>query len=190
MFIARSVASGQLLDYKFSDSYKHMPTLSGRAKVLHEKAYTEETYQKYCDTSDTFHGCDEREPFVLAPAFCHRPDHDVESIYWVLFYTLIRALPRVPSSSTKVDLKPYWKANEIFRNLVIDDSDQDTRDLLFNRNFRGIAKILDPKLAPLSQMLVDMGDQIQPSMVTFPRFRSKTTFTRQCGGRYSSKLSK
>lgn len=161
MFIARSIASKRPRTGKSAKAYKHMPTLSGKAKLLYEKAYGQETYKQYCDASDTFHGREKPKSVLQAPDFFHRPDHDVESIFWVLFLTLIRAQPCI--TSTEIDLRPYWKTDEIFRNHIIDDDDQsDTRDVLFDRDIGDIQAILDPQLAALSQMLVDMGEQIMP----------------------------
>lgn len=140
-----------------------MPTLSGDAKRAYVRAYGQYEYNRYCDDPGTFHGStgppdpDELPPFE----FCHRPDHDVESIFWVLLATLLRAQPFERTKDP--NLKPFWAANESFLDHVIQKGVSiDSRDHLLVNSKPDMELILDPKLAPLSQMLADMAAHVLP----------------------------
>ncbi|CAL1717158.1 unnamed protein product [Somion occarium] len=89
-YIARAVASGKLLTGKSSRNFTKMPTLSTEAKGLYIAAFGQATYEYYLD-DDTFHGGKIRTS--APPAFLHRPDHDVESLFWLLVACLILAKP-------------------------------------------------------------------------------------------------
>ena len=72
-----------------------MPTLDGQAKEKYIKAYGAETYNQWCDI-DGKHGG--KAPVgdinnVEMPSFTHKPCHDVESTYWTLLYSLVKAHP-------------------------------------------------------------------------------------------------
>ncbi|TBU63616.1 hypothetical protein BD310DRAFT_916793 [Dichomitus squalens] len=101
LFIARSVSIG--LFYIDSDALKGkpMPRLTGDALYLYATAYGQERYDRYNDEpgSPKCHGGlppsldpddfdDKRKP-----RFFHRPEHDVESVYWTMVYALLRAQP-------------------------------------------------------------------------------------------------
>ncbi|KAI0780118.1 hypothetical protein C8Q74DRAFT_1330518, partial [Fomes fomentarius] len=96
MYIARSVALGLVLDRKYDFYGWPMPILDGAALDLYVKAHGQERYERYNDKDGTFHGG--RPPTnsynMKCPAFRHRPEHDVESVFWTLFTALLRAQPK------------------------------------------------------------------------------------------------
>lgn len=140
-----------------------MPTLSDNAKEAYIKAYGEPMYRRYCDGPDTFHGSSRPpDPDDLSSfEFCHRPDHDVESIFWVLLATLLRAQPL--SRTKKVDFQRFLEADALFRDHVIQKGARiDSRDNLLTFTQADMQEALDPKLASLSRMLAKMAAQIRP----------------------------
>lgn len=138
-----------------------MPTLPDEARKLYEDAYTKKTYEQYNDPPGMTHGRKKLKALHQDLGFCHLPEHDVESIYWVLFYTLLQAQPC--KESPDFDLEAYWQANDIFCNHVIDENRRrDSREELFDYEAPELIEMLDPALASLAQMLVDMSEQIRP----------------------------
>ncbi len=116
MFVARSVASTSLLFEDNPAVFVKMPELGPDALSVYVDAYTRHTYDTYSDKEGRIHGTI-MPPigFQSEPAqktFYHRPDHDVESIFWVLLATLMRAQPQVLSDN--VDLSCYWDAYDCF----------------------------------------------------------------------------
>ncbi|TBU22020.1 hypothetical protein BD311DRAFT_169894, partial [Dichomitus squalens] len=102
LFIARSVSLGTVLLDHVSIRGRPMPRLTGDALQLYTAVYGEERYDGYNDqpAAGTWHGG--RPPMTLdpdrhrsanLPAFVHRPEHDVESVYWTMVYALLRAQP-------------------------------------------------------------------------------------------------
>ncbi len=163
-FIARSVSAGRpLAAADMASSFRRMPTLSGDAKAAYVRAYKEDTYNMYCDTHDTIHGSTPPPGSAKLPPFefCHRPDHDVESIFWVLLFTLLRAQPY--DATEDVDLELFWTTNQCLLDHVIQSKARfDTRDSLLTFSEETMAEALNSKLAPLSGMLADMAAQVRP----------------------------
>ncbi|TBU52506.1 hypothetical protein BD310DRAFT_228708 [Dichomitus squalens] len=103
LYIARSVSLGMvLLDFE-SLFGTFMPRLTGDALQLYTTAYGQERYDRYNDdpVTRTCHGgyppTQNSHPRAVreakSPAFVHRPEHDVESVYWTLVYALLRVQP-------------------------------------------------------------------------------------------------
>lgn len=96
-YIARAACLGMIMDTHDAWEGRSMPELQGDALQSYIKAHGEERYERYSDKDGTCHGgtplkgnsddMDENE----YPPFCHRPEHDVESIYWSMVSALLRA---------------------------------------------------------------------------------------------------
>lgn len=77
-----------------------MPELVGDAYDCYVKAYGPDRYQRYLDPKGTFHGgVPPQKEFgeirnVDLPAFFHRPEHDVESLYWSIVSALLLVKPK------------------------------------------------------------------------------------------------
>ena len=137
-----------------------MPELEDEAKRLYEDSYGPGTYADYCDKNDTAHGRTVPETFSEME-FGHRPDHDVESIYWVLLATLLRAEPRDPLPDP--NLTTYWKLYNIFLTHTIErGAPWDSRSLLLGLTDNTIRLALDPRLSSLAPMLTEMAQQVRP----------------------------
>ena len=181
MFIARSIASGRLLKTDHDTDYVPMPELFDDAKKAYNEVYS--GYDDFCDQPEQFHGCkhpidenlflrlrlQERKKALFemkkqkreAAQFLHRADHDVESIYWVLVTTLLRAQPQEVSKD--VNLEKYFDTWLWFSQHVIRKGDQkDPRSDALNYDIGDWAAALDPKLSSLAFMLSAMGEQIRP----------------------------
>ena len=97
MYIARSVCLGTVATDRLSRTSPPMPELSAEARTLYVRAYGAERYERYNDKEGTRHGArppDVYQGFGTAPPFRHRPEHDVESIYWSMVSALLRAHPK------------------------------------------------------------------------------------------------
>ncbi|TBU23612.1 hypothetical protein BD311DRAFT_673589 [Dichomitus squalens] len=115
LYIARSVSLGDvLLDFASAAS---MPRLTGDALQLYTTTYGQERYDRYNDdpVARTYHGGYPPNPSDFdeanIPVFVHRPEHDVESIYWTMLYALLRVQPATaPRDRYASDASAYvWK---------------------------------------------------------------------------------
>ena len=96
-----------------------------------------------------------------AQPFHHRPDHDVESFFWVLLAILLRAKPN--NSNRDPRRKHFWDAYNMFlRHSIEEGKDTDSRSELLSYGVRAFAKALHPKLQDLAPMLAKMAEQIFP----------------------------
>ncbi|TBU21294.1 hypothetical protein BD311DRAFT_812433 [Dichomitus squalens] len=117
LFIARSASLGLVLIDFASLFGAPMPKLTGDALHLYTTAYGQERYDRYNDdpVARTCHGGrpptrdSEGEVEVpKLPTFVHRPEHDVESVYWTMVYALLRVQPagapveRDPSTASAI----------------------------------------------------------------------------------------
>ena len=96
-----------------------------------------------------------------APSFHHRPDHDVESFFWVLLATLLRARPKKwkPDPHRKF----FWNAYDMFlRHSVEAGKVDDSRAELLSYEADDFKKALHPKLQDLAPMLGKMAQQVYP----------------------------
>lgn len=144
-------------------SYVQMPTLSPIAEKTYIRAYGQKAYNDYNDSAGTVHGRPyiSEEDDVVEPAFFHRPDHDVESVFWVLLTTLLHAQPQ--EVTPDVDLSPYMRAcRKLDDHIIEENADADARDKLLDTNAKAFEKMLDPKLKSLAPMLHRMARQIRP----------------------------
>ena len=183
MFIARSIASGELLDFKYATAFVRMPMLTGEAEKTYLAAYKKEDYEGFCDAPGEFHGCEhpidqnlllrfseeeqeDAEEEMLqrkrqTAQFLHRADHDVESIYWVLVTTLLRAQPEKVSKDA--NLLTYYNTWKYFsQHVIMKGGTEDSRDAVLNLSVNKWKAALDPQLSSLGKMLYSMGKQIQP----------------------------
>ncbi|TBU63619.1 hypothetical protein BD310DRAFT_808584, partial [Dichomitus squalens] len=118
LFIARSVSLGLVLIDSESLFGAPMPKLTGDALHLYTTAYGQERYDRYNDdpVARTCHGgfppTNNSHPRAIKeapkPDFIHRPEHDVESVYWTMVYALLRVQPagapveRDPSTASAI----------------------------------------------------------------------------------------
>ena len=70
-----------------------MPQLQGKAKDLYIHAHGQAVYDLYYDVGGTLHGIHLCHPDQVPGPFLRRPDHDVESVFWTLFSSLLRVCP-------------------------------------------------------------------------------------------------
>ncbi|KAI0075775.1 hypothetical protein K474DRAFT_1773051 [Panus rudis PR-1116 ss-1] len=158
-YIARSVRAGEVLERDFA-TFTPMPKLQGDVLELYKKVYSAETYDKYQDQPGITHGgtvIDESEELEMPP-FHHRPDHDVESMYWVLFKTLLLAYPDAPYAEPTPKFDSAWAA---IRDHTI-SSVYDTRIPILSHGVHTIEQILHPRLSSLAPLLVSLGRQVKP----------------------------
>ncbi|KAJ3476873.1 hypothetical protein NLI96_g10860 [Meripilus lineatus] len=139
-----------------------MPTLSPQAKEVYTRSYGQETYNKYNDHNGTTHGGHD-SAHSTPPAFVHRPDHDVESIFWVLLTLLLRAQPKEVDPVDRVDLTFYKKVSQVLDSHIIGENAAcDGREVVLFYTQARFKQALDPKLGCLAGMLSLMARQVMP----------------------------
>ncbi|KAI0076428.1 hypothetical protein K474DRAFT_1644918 [Panus rudis PR-1116 ss-1] len=157
-YIARAVCKGALLaaDHLYV-YFPRMPELRGKAFELYIQTYSRATYDKYTDKDGTSHGSRFSEEDALT--FHHRPDHDVESIFWVLFVSLILSFPAgTDDASPNSSFCYVWG---VFRNHTI-SKDGDTRLAPLLYSVAEFKEALHPRLASLAPLLRKLAGQVIP----------------------------
>ncbi|KAI0076434.1 hypothetical protein K474DRAFT_1662954 [Panus rudis PR-1116 ss-1] len=156
-YIARSVCAGTLLDELYVKIFSKMPELSGKALELYTRTYSRTTYDKYTDKDGTFHGGRFSDDGTLP--FHHRPDHDAETIFWVLFVSLILAFPAgTDDASPNSSFCYVWG---VFRDHTITQFG-DTRALLLTHSVEKFKQALHPRLSSLAPLLHKLALQVMP----------------------------
>lgn len=161
MYIARSVCKGQVLTGLTYRIIPRMPQLSERAHALYIRAHGTDRYERYSDTNATPHGA--RPPILFGvlkvPEFCHRPEHDVESIYWSMISALLHVRPVDDKGEPEVweDFAEAWQVLLTHRIPKANQGYKDPRLLLLSQEetdwpklFIGDMKGLGPLLSAIS----------------------------------------
>ena len=126
--------------------------------------YGEDTYEAYNDKAPgIFHG----SSFTQSPddddlpQFTHRPDHDMESLFWVLLVTLTLAKPLGEPDKVTSQCSSAWK---ILTNHVIDNDEdsEDFRNIILTTSKHAWKHILHPKLTSLTEMMHKLAHQVRP----------------------------
>ncbi|OBZ76718.1 hypothetical protein A0H81_03222 [Grifola frondosa] len=110
-YVARSVNSEQVRTWGRAKSYVKMPELTGKAKELYEKAH-EQRCKDYLEEPDTFHGgVPSTDPDFVPPKWRHRPEHDVESVFWSMLVALLRVIPKNEwwTAHSESEYRTVWK---------------------------------------------------------------------------------
>lgn len=138
-----------------------MPELAGKAKEVYVNSYGQNTYDAYTDTvPNTAHGGKLPEERDRAPSFFHRPDHDVESIFWVLVSSVIMAKPLDAPDEPSSTFVEVW---EILKDHIIKKSQTfDPRNFLLLMTQNIWLEILHPKLSPIVKMMCLLAKQVRP----------------------------
>jgi hypothetical protein len=91
-FIARSVLAGR---WKIPEAETllgkvPMPQLEGRALLLYQQVWSPEFYSMW---TNAVKGPKYLDNFENVSTFTHLPYHDMESVFWVIYWSLLRAVP-------------------------------------------------------------------------------------------------
>ncbi|KAJ3535256.1 hypothetical protein NM688_g7004 [Phlebia brevispora] len=177
MYIARSIAAGTVLAKQRHRKFYPMPELSGKAKELYDDAWGPAHYEEYCDRNGTYHGSIVPDHTTLRALYtelstmpvCHRPHHDVESMFWTLFVTVLKAVPK--SDLEDVQLGEFLSTWEIFEKhtistlqpTAVDARDVILRDLV-DDGPECLTNILHPAFfkTPLPKLLAGLAVHISP----------------------------
>ena len=142
-----------------------MPTLDGEAKSRYLDAYGPAAYEAYRNDNgvDTFHGSKYTSSKGIKRAFVHRPDHDMESIFWVLLSVLLTVEPKEPSKDSNLDVQYNAMARAYFDEHTIQKGAlSDSRDPLLEWDTSYLEYVLDPRFHTFAPMLHEMGRQVIP----------------------------
>lgn len=149
-----------------------MPELSGKAKELYLEAYSQDTYDQYTDSNDTWHGVPRTlQQEVKNTQYRHQPRHDVESWFWSLVSILLLALPKKSTQKDQREGRPNERAQFTWgrqrgQRMGPADKDEiplDSRDVLLAYTEDDWAQALHPVLAPtLAPLLTQLAQQIRP----------------------------
>ena len=137
-----------------------MPELQGRAQGIYIENYGEEAYKAYNDTEPNMHHGAKFTDFLgIIPPFTHRPDHDKESLFWVLVFTSILAKPLGETDEVKPLCSVIWQS---FQNHRVNKRPKDERNDVLEQSGISWKEILHPKLSCLVKMLLRLTEQVQP----------------------------
>ncbi|KAI0072547.1 hypothetical protein K474DRAFT_1667686 [Panus rudis PR-1116 ss-1] len=106
-----------------------------------------------------------KEPHGGPPApskpFCHRMDHDAESMFWVLFRCLLLARPlSVPEEEDTNVNTTAWQ--EFSRHTISHNNGNDSRAAFMTWDVAMFEKSLHPKLAHVAELLRELMVQVRP----------------------------
>ena len=161
-FIARAVAlSKPIAGAKRCRLFAPIPELTGRAKEVYINHSTQETYDNYSDKgSETVHGRSQPPLSKVSLPFSHSPDHDVESIFWVLLYALMLALPR---SSCDIPSELFYEGINTIKNHTINQGRVvDVRDWFFQLEEAEWKELFHDKLSCCAGMMMALAEQVYP----------------------------
>ncbi|KAI0076336.1 hypothetical protein K474DRAFT_1675708 [Panus rudis PR-1116 ss-1] len=100
------------------------------------------------------------EASVTSKPFCHRMDHDAESMFWVLFRCLLCAQPRdVP---VEEDTNSNTDAWQLFTRHTISKKPGDSRAVIMGWTEDEFRAALHPKLAHVASLLRKLVLQVRP----------------------------
>lgn len=166
MYIARAVCVGMPLRGCYSYRRAKMPQLNGKCKELYERTHGDR-YDHYLDGPGMCHGgtpLDEDEDRNPIPAFCHRPDHDVESIYWTMVAALLRVHPDSADREEHASEPSAQTWGHLNGHTIPNDSkaSDDARDLILNYSDEQWTTRFDETMADVAALLHKMSGQVAP----------------------------
>ncbi|CAE6497758.1 unnamed protein product [Rhizoctonia solani] len=157
-FIARSVSSGELLDYPSSEVT--MPRMDGQLA----------DYEQFMHTSEyrLFNNSGSAESEV---EFAHRLFHDAESTFWVIAWTLARSI----KAGSEEELEPHARFTTFFYIMSRHYPTLGNYDprLVFSVSEKHWESILHPDLVMLAPMLSRMFNYIQPEWAYRPQLNAE-----------------
>ncbi len=167
MYIARSVCSGQVLTDCGNRIAPYIPELSEKARELYVNAHGEAHYARYNDTKFTRHGaCPPGfDDFDAPRAFCHRPEHDVESIYWSMVSALLNVRPRGAEEEPGAAHAFAATWHNLLTHIIPDDNPStytDPRDLTLQQNEQAWRLQLLGDMKDVGTLLYKISRQIRP----------------------------
>lgn len=171
IFISRSVSLGKTLGcLSHNIQFQPIPILRGEAKKKYIAAYGAQMYNEWCDEGGKMHG---GEPPEAADEdadlpFTHKPCHDVESIYWTLMYTLVKARPAGSPSEDSLPEGVDMVNSLVGQHSIQGQSDEERDDMKRSLFLLTPSVMLDRTLHPmlkksgLGDLLQKLAQQIAP----------------------------
>lgn len=158
------MASGHFLGVHLQErTFATMPELHGQAKEVYLKAYGQATYDAYTDVAaNTYHRgrLPRPQPDLTSRLWTHRPDHDMESMFWILVYSVILAKPLGASDEPSQAFADAW---DTFKNhTIVNDRDNDRRSSFLTGFEEFWMRTLHSKLSPIAEMMVLLAHQVRP----------------------------
>jgi hypothetical protein len=151
-------------------NFTKMPTLDGEAKTLYVAMYGEDAYNEFTDddADPKYHG----GLLLVTPSAAgpvkskvkevlHQPRHDVESIFWTLFSSIICAHPSAAHLEPTTD-DDFASAVDALNKHTMGKRGFDNRGNVLGWPAYRFQLALHPELATLAPMLHSMAQQILP----------------------------
>ncbi|CAE7061984.1 unnamed protein product [Rhizoctonia solani] len=154
-FIARSVSSGELLEYPNYEA--KMPPIEGLLADYDEFMHT--TKYQFPDSPGS--------ATQSKVEFAHRLFHDAESTFWVIAWTLTRSIKDGSEQQTNPSPRFIHFFHTMSRHYPIPQID-DSRELPSLARKAGWEDILHPDLSMLAPMLAKMYHYIRPEWAYWP----------------------
>ncbi|KAI0788731.1 hypothetical protein C8Q75DRAFT_767707 [Abortiporus biennis] len=173
LFAARAISLGHNMTRGLAPKvFIPMPELDGRAKALYIEAFGQSTYDEYLDKGTVHGGHPQEQPTI---AYCHRMDHDAESIFWIMTTSLLRFQPADHSpddESALNSLARNWSKLE--RHSIIKDPDElasDERSALLGYSADSWRHILHPALRECAPLIYAMQLHVTPEYAYLDKIR-------------------
>ncbi len=171
MYIARSACPGKYLQiYGIAG---RMPELQGKAYDLYINAHGQHRYERYAEPGPTTcHGS--RPPMEWTesdPQFAHRPEHDVESVFWTMLLTLVRVCPLTFQDEKEWapdHVAELWSAFYEHEILEKPHAFAGNRSLTFLLDSNMWLDYFPAEMADIAKMMRRIADQVAPEYAFWP----------------------
>ena len=161
-----------------------MPTLEGEVRQRYEERHADNPrYELYNDKGGTSHGGTSgsqqgygvrgaRSRHQDLPTFFHRPEHDVESIYWSMVCVLLRVRPTNFPKSQYAEgvLADAW--NALDSHQIHDDADRyDARQVILDYTLTKWEMLFPAEMEDVAELMWNISGQVSPEygLWTWPK---------------------
>lgn len=169
-YIARAVCAGRPIIKSYTFDWPKMPRLKDECKELYERAY-QGRYDQYADSLGKCHGgsppkwkwYEAKQNDI--PAFYHRSEHDVESIYWTMVATLLLVRPKLAPREEYASPRSCETWESLTQHQILDDpaGRQDTRQDILNYDPSEWQQRFPEIMSEVAILLHDISRQVAPA---------------------------
>ncbi|PIL28996.1 hypothetical protein GSI_09043 [Ganoderma sinense ZZ0214-1] len=165
MYIARGVCLGAVFTGLSFCIAPAMPKLSGEALALYVRAHGEQRYGRYNDRAR--HGAfpdNTEQQYMQPPAFRHRPEHDVESVYWSMVSALLRVHPKNADRETRADKNMVQTWDILLSHDIPDQSStsSDTRQAIIIKPYPSWEALFLGDMKDIGALLFKISEHVNP----------------------------
>ena len=150
-----------------------MPRLEGEVKRRYEEMHSDNPrYEVYNDTGNASHGGTSAQDRgissryldrSLISAFYHRPEHDVESIYWSMVCVLLRVRPTTFAKTRYAEGIHGTTSKALDAHEICDDDDfTDSRHGILDYSEKLWRSLFPVEMKDVAELMFSISEQVSP----------------------------